>query len=170
MLELASGTGEHVCLFADRFKRLTWQPTDVDAARLSSIAAHASQVALPNLFAPRHLDVTEPDWHALSVDAILAINLLHVAPEIVSEAVLTGAAQVLRPGGVLCLYGPFTQNGVFNTDSNRQFNDYLREQNPEWGLRDIATLDSLAMQGGLERIALRDMPANNNFVVYRFPG
>lgn len=169
ILELASGTGEHVCLFAERYDRLTWQATDMEPTRLESIAAHASKVSLPNLLPPRHLNVTETDWHAMSADVIIAINLLHVAPKAVSDAVLRGAAQVLGPGGVLCIYGPFTLNGVFNTDSNRQFNDYLREQNPEWGLRDIADIDAIAEGLSMVRTALQDMPANNFLVVYQVP-
>ncbi|MGB3312883.1 MAG: DUF938 domain-containing protein [Albidovulum sp.] len=169
VLELASGTGEHVCLFAERFDRLTWQATDMDPSRLESIAARASKASLPNLLPPRYLNVTETDWHAMSANVIVAINLFHVAPKAVSGAVLSGAAQVLGPGGVLCIYGPFTLNGVFNTDSNREFNDYLREQNPEWGLRDIADIDAIAEGLDMVRTALQDMPANNFLVVYQLP-
>jgi SAM-dependent methyltransferase len=170
VLELASGTGEHICLFAERFDHLTWQPSEMESSRLDSISAYVSAKSLPNLALPRYLNVADTDWHATKADAIIAINLLHVAPESVSSAVLNGAAQVLRPGGILLLYGPFTVNGVFNAESNRHFDEYLRQQNTAWGLRDIADLDRISRTVGLKRLSLLDMPANNYLVVYELPG
>jgi SAM-dependent methyltransferase len=170
VLELASGTGEHISLFAQRFDRLKWQPSELDPSRLDSIGAYVAAAALPNLADPVFLNVSETDWHIREADVILAINLLHVAPKSVSSAVLTGAAQVLRPGGMLILYGPFKLNGAFNAESNRDFDLYLRDSNPAWGLRNIADLDADAQDIGLARVALMDMPANNYLAVYRKPG
>ena len=167
ILELASGTGEHISLFAERFLRLTWQPSEMDPSRIDSITAYGLKKSLPNLKPPLHLDVVETDWHSMQADAIIAINLLHVAPESVSDAVFRGASSVLRPNGVLILYGPFTRNGLFNAESNEQFHNYLREQDPAWGLRDIAQLDRFAEVAGLGNAILQDMPANNYIAAFR---
>jgi hypothetical protein len=169
VLELASGTGEHISLFARRYCRLMWQPSEMEQSRLDSIEAYVAAAALPNLAEPLFLDVSKTDWHSLRAHVILAINLLHVAPKSVSGAVMFGAAKVLRPGGILILYGPFKLNGAFNAESNRDFDLYLRESHPEWGLRDIAGLDADAKAVGLGREALLDMPANNHLAVYRRP-
>jgi SAM-dependent methyltransferase len=139
----------------------------MDSSRLASIRAYAAATALPNLAEPVFLNVSEKNWHTREADVILAINLLHVAPKSVSNALLTGAALVLRPGGVLILYGPFMLNGTFNAESNRQFDLYLRDKNLAWGLRDIADLDEVANSSGLARAALVDMPANNHLAVYQ---
>lgn len=167
VLELASGTGEHICFFAQRFDQLSWQPSEMDSSRLDSIRAYSAATALPNLSEPVFLDVSEASWHTREADVILAINLLHVAPKSVSSAVLTGAAKVLKPSGILILYGPFMLNAAFNSESNRLFDLYLRDQNPAWGLRDIADLDEVAGDVGLTRDALLDMPANNFLAAYR---
>lgn len=167
VLELASGTGEHICLFAQRFANLKWQPTDMDPSRLASIESHAAAEQLPNLAGPVSLNVAEDTWYSWEADVILAINLLHVAPKSVTRAVMSGASNVLLGGGTLIFYGPFMLNGTFSTESNRQFDLYLREKNPEWGLRDIADLDRAANAVGLARVALIDMPANNNLVVFQ---
>ncbi len=164
VLEIASGTGQHVVHFAGALAGLTWQPSDPDPAQRASIEALVSSAGLDNVEPPLDLDVLGP-WPDLRVDAVITANLLHVAPPEVVDGLCAGAAGVLVPGGVLHVYGPFNRHGAFTSEGNRRFDAALREQDPRWGIRDLEALLDSAARRGLERHEIVDMPANNFSVV-----
>ncbi len=167
VLEIASGTGEHAVYFAERLPGIVWQPTDPAPSALASVAAHRAATRLPNLLAPLALDVHEFPWPISTADAILAINMIHIAPWTAAEALMAGAARVLAPGGVLYLYGPYREAGADWAPSNAAFDAQLKAQNPDWGVRDRDAVVALAQEHGLafdRRIA---MPANNLSLVFR---
>lgn len=162
VLEIASGTGQHVAYFAAALPWLHWLPTDASAKQLEVIGARTAGQA--NVEAPRLLDVHDP-WPAWPCDTVLAVNLLHVAPESATVALCRGAAGVLETGGLLCVYGPFRRDGRHSSDGNRAFDRALRADNPAWGLRDLETLLACGRDHGLSRETVIDMPANNLLVV-----
>jgi SAM-dependent methyltransferase len=167
VLEIASGTGEHAVHCAAALPGLSWQPTDREAEALASIAAHRAEAGLPNLLAPLALDVTAPLWPVRRADAIVAINMIHIAPWRAAEGLMDGAGRVLAPGGVLYLYGPFMEDGRHTAPSNAAFDESLKARDPAWGVRDVAVVAELAARHGLgldERVA---MPANNLSLVFR---
>jgi SAM-dependent methyltransferase len=166
VLEIASGTGEHAVHFAAGLPHLTWQPTDPDTDALASIAAHRAWAQLPNLLAPLVLDACAPSWPVTRADAVVAINMIHIAPWTAAEGLLAGAGRLLVPGGVLYLYGPFKETGRHTAPSNAAFDASLRARDPDWGVRDLDGVAALAREHGLalaERIA---MPANNLSLVF----
>ncbi len=166
VLEIASGTGEHVVHFAAALPGLSWQPTDPDDGALASIAAWQERSRLPNLLPPLRLDVTVP-WPVDRADAVVCINMIHISPWRATEALMAGAARVLAPTGVLFLYGPYKEGGMHTAPSNEAFDADLRSRNPEWGVRDLDSVRAMADRYGLaceERIA---MPANNLSIVFR---
>ena len=170
VLEIASGSGEHAAYFAPGFSRLTWQPTDPVAAHRDSIAAHAETAAATNIRPPLDLDVMAPPWPVRSADAIIAINLIHVAPWEVFLGLLDGAADCLSAGAPLFLYGPFMRDGVHTAPSNEAFDRSLRAQNPTWGVRDLTEMAIAAKARGLPLDRVIEMPANNLGVVFRKTG
>ena len=166
VLEIASGTGEHAVQFAAALPHLMWQPTDVDADARMSIAAHRASARLPNLLPPLALDAAAAAWPVERVDAVVTINMIHVAPWRAAEGLMAGARRVLVPGGVLYLYGPYKENGRHTAPSNAAFDASLRAHDPQWGVRDLGELCAIAAAQGFdfaERIA---MPANNLSVVF----
>ena len=167
VLEIASGSGEHAVYFAAGLPHLTWQPTDVDPLALKSISAHRDLAALPNLQSPVKLDVQAAAWPITRADALVCINMLHIAPWSAAEGLTVGAGRVLPPGGVLYLYGPFQQSGQHTAPSNAAFDESLRARNPEWGVRDVTDVAQLAGRKGLELAEQIAMPANNLSVVFR---
>ena len=170
VLEVASGTGEHAVHFAAALPGLAWQPTDIDADALRSIAAYRRSAQLPNLLPALELDAAAPPWPVARADAVVAINMIHIAPWAAAQGLMAGAARVLAPAGVLYLYGAFKENGRHTAPSNAAFDASLRASDPEWGVRDLAEVAALAATHGLdfaERIA---MPANNLSLVFRFRG
>lgn len=135
VLEIASGSGEHAVHFAARLPHLIWQP---------SISARRAAVNLSNLLAPIQLDVEATEWPITSADAVVCINMLHIAPWSVTEGLLAGAGRVLPAGGVLYIYGPFQENGRHTAPSNAAFDASLRARNPDWGVRDLDKITDLA--------------------------
>ncbi len=167
VLEIASGTGEHAVHFAAALPHLTWQPTDLDEQALNSIAAHRAASGLPNLLAPLRLDAAAPNWPVERVDAVVAINMVHISPWPATQGLMAGAGRALPPGGVLYLYGAYKENGVHTAASNEAFDQDLRRRNPEWGVRDLEEVADLASTHRLELVERISMPANNLGLVFR---
>jgi cyclopropane fatty-acyl-phospholipid synthase-like methyltransferase len=167
VLEVASGAGEHAMFLAAALPGVRWQPTDRDPEALASIAAWRDQAGLANLAPPLRLDAADlATWPAGPFDAVVCINMIHIAPWAATEGLMTGAGQGLTPGGRLFLYGPFLEADVKTVPSNLAFDESLKARDPAWGLRDLAEVSTLAQAQGLslaERIA---MPANNLVVVF----
>ena len=107
VLEIASGSGEHAVHFATALPNLTWQATDVDPLAIKSISAHCASAALPNVLPPLQLDVGAASWPVTHADAVVCINMLHIAPWSAAEGLMACAGRMLAPGSVLYLYGPF---------------------------------------------------------------
>lgn len=165
VLEIASGTGEHARYLAGEFPHLTWQPTDRDDGALASIAAWRAEAGLPNLLAPVRLDVTAP-WPVAHADAIVCINMVHIAPWEATLALFAGAAEVLGPGGLLYLYGPYWVDGV-RVPSNEAFDQSLRARDPRWGVREVRDLEAAAAANRLVLDEIVPMPANNHSLIFR---
>ena len=170
VLEVASGTGEHAVRFAAALPHLRWQPSGPDRRALGSIAAHARIAGLPNLLPPVELDACAERWPVARAEAVVCINMIHIAPWAATEGLLAGAGRLLPPGGPLVLYGPFRIDGAHTAPSNAHFDADLRMRDPGWGVRDLEAVLVAAAGHGLplaERIA---MPANNLSVVMRKAG
>jgi SAM-dependent methyltransferase len=172
VLEIGSGTGQHVVQFAGQSPTITWWPSDYLDSHLRSIDAWRKHEGRDNVQAPFRLDVTAPDWklaaHGLpsSFTAIFCANVIHIAPWRVTECIFAGAGRHLNPGGRLILYGPFRRDGVHNSPGNETFDANLRRDNPEWGVRDTADLRKLSEASGLRFVELVEMPANNAILLF----
>ena len=167
VLEVASGTGEHAVHFAAALPNLLWQPTDRDPDALRSIAAHRTIASLGNLRPPIPLDVSRPPWPVLRADAIVAINMIHIASWHATEGLMTLCDRMLAPGGVLFLYGPFREAGVSLAPSNAAFDASLKERDPAWGLRELGVVRDLAARHGFDLVDRIAMPANNLSLAFR---
>ena len=167
VLEIASGTGQHVMHFAKALSGLTWQPSDPDAELRESIALRIQEERRTNVNRPIELDVTKVPWPLQTADAVLAINLIHVAPWPATLALFEGAKALLSTQGVLFLYGPYRRFGRHTSESNAQFDLALRAQNAEWGLRDLEAVADVAARTGFVLAETVEMPANNFSLVFK---
>jgi Protein of unknown function (DUF938) len=170
ILEIGSGTGQHVIAFAAAHPELAWQPSDPDPEARASIAAWIAAADLTNVRAPLDIDVTAESWpRALdrSPQGIVCINLLHIAPWAACAGLMAGAGQLLDRGAPLYLYGPFRQGGRHTAPSNDQFDRYLRLHDPAWGVRDLEAVVECAAEHGLDLLGQEPMPANNLSVILR---
>ncbi|GAA4644306.1 DUF938 domain-containing protein [Pontixanthobacter gangjinensis] len=167
ILEVASGTGEHVVFFARLFPALNWQPSDHDLGALSSITEYVSDAMVSNIHRPIALDAASPDWPMAQCDAVLCINMVHISPWDATIGLFRGAASILPDSSPLIIYGPFIEENVETADSNVAFHRSLVARNGEWGLRNLPKVDALAEQHGFTRIKKCPMPANNLMLIYR---
>jgi SAM-dependent methyltransferase len=169
VLEAGSGTGQHVVHFARHTPDITWWPSDLNEAHLRSIEAWRKHSGLPNIRPPRRIDLTDPAWASAMRDgggpanllAVFCANVIHIAPWRVAEGLFAGAGRYLRADGRLFLYGPFKRDGKHTALSNAVFDSSLRDQDAEWGVRDIADLEKFADGIGLALLDTVEMPANN---------
>jgi len=166
VLEVGSGTGQHVVDYAGRTPALTWWPSDINPRHLASIAAWRAHTKLANVQAPAPLNLVAADWDKdLAVEepllAMLCINVLHISPWRVTENLIAGAARRLAPDGRLFVYGPFIRDGAHMAPSNAAFDASLRAENPEWGVRDTREIAALAQRAGLRITEVSPMPRDN---------
>lgn len=163
ILEIASGSGEHAAYLAQEFPALDWQPSDPEATALASIAAWSEGIG--NVRPSMMLDAAAPDWPVANADAILCINMVHIAPWEATLGLLAGSARLLAPNAPLVLYGPYRRAGVPTADSNEAFDASLKSRDPRWGLRTVEGVSEAARGFVLDRLI--EMPANNLMLVYR---
>jgi hypothetical protein len=168
VLEIASGSGEHITYFARHLDPgLEFQPSDPDPAARTSIDAWAAASGMANVRAAITLDAAAEDWPIEHADAVLCINMAHIAPWSATEGLLRGAAHILPAGGLLYMYGPFRRGGRHTAPSNARFDEELRAQNRAWGVRDLGAVVALASGAGFSAPLIEEMPANNLSVIFR---
>jgi SAM-dependent methyltransferase len=166
VLEIASGSGQHVCYFAASLPGIEWQPTEPDAAGLGAIATRVRESGLANVLPPVALDVQDTRWAVAELfDAILCVNMIHISPWSATHGLFRGAARHLGPRGLLVTYGPYLENG-HATPSNLEFDASLKRRNSEWGLRELDEVSRVASSHGLHREKIVRMPANNLTLVF----
>lgn len=167
VLEIASGTGEHVIHFANALgPDLIFQPSDPDPAARDSIDAWVTASGCHNIRRAIALDAASDVWPVSTADAILCINMIHIAPWHAAGGLMGGAGRLLTPEGFLYLYGPFRRNGCHTAPTNAAFDESLRGQNPEWGVRNLEAVIDLAEHNGLGPPEIVEMPANNLSVIF----
>ena len=166
VLEVASGSGQHIAYLAPLFPHITWQPSDVDPLHRRSITAWTAQ--MHNVLSPINLDALASSWSNLEdIDLIFCANMIHIAPWEACLGLLDRATEVLKHNGCLALYGPFMENGYHNATSNAEFDKSLKARNPDWGIRDLSLITEIAKKNGLDFDYKQDMPANNFTVFFR---
>jgi SAM-dependent methyltransferase len=161
VLEIASGTGEHVVHYAAARPELTFQPSDPDADARASIDDWVRTLGLDNVRPALEIDVTRAIWPVERADAVLCCNMIHIAPWEAAVGLIAGAARLLPPGGLFFLYGPYRRGGRHTAPSNEAFDADLKRRNPAWGVRDLETVIERAGAQGFSAPDVIDMPANN---------
>ncbi|MFS0516979.1 DUF938 domain-containing protein [Nostoc sp. UIC 10607] len=177
ILEIASGTGEHAVFFASRLSSHLWLPTDANLELRASIIAWTEHIGCNNVCPPLELDVREPVWavekgavtqwlNISPIVTIVNINMIHISPWSACLGLMAGAGRILAAGGILYLYGPFKQGYEHTAASNAAFDEYLRAQNQEWGVRNLDDVVAAAKAEHLILKQIYQMPANNLSVVF----
>lgn len=171
VLEIASGSGQHVEHFARALPGLVFQPTDPSPEARASVDRYVAESGLPNVRPARDVDVLQPDWERgvglALVDVMVCINMIHIAPWEATGRLFDGASRLLAPKAPLLLYGPFKFGGAFLAASNEAFSASLKERDPTWGVRDHDDVVREARERGFDLEELAALPANNHAIVFR---
>lgn len=167
VLEIASGSGEHIVHFAANLPGLVFQPSDPKPEALASIAAWIEAAGVSNVRPPIRLETHQPFWPIANAAAIVCINMVHISPWEATVGLITGAAAILPPGAPLYLYGPYLRRNVATAPSNEAFDRSLRERNPAWGLRALEDVAAVAAASGFSAPEITEMPANNLSVAFK---
>lgn len=165
VLEIGSGTGQHAVYFALKMSWLSWQCSDREE-NLPGIRLWLEEAMLPNTPPPILLDV-DGDWPQQRYHAVFSANSLHIMGWDSVQAFFRGAGQRLSPRGSLVVYGPFNYQGRYSSESNREFDGWLKARDPQSAIRDFEAVDALAKEQGLLLIDDVAMPANNRCLVWR---
>ena len=167
VLEVASGTGEHIVFFARHFPHLAWQPSDPSLQARQSIAAWIDAEGLTNVLPPLNLDAAQFSWPAQQAAAIICINMAHISPWEATVGLMRQAGAILPKGGLLLLYGPYRRGDRPLEPSNAVFDQDLRARDPRWGLRELDDVIGVGAENGLKFTRSIEMPANNLSALFR---
>ena len=166
LLEIGSGTGQHGAYISPRYPQLQWQTSDRPENH-PGIQAWVADCQLANFIAPIELDVNTAQWTGARVDFVFSANTVHIMAWHEVEKLFALLPGCLRPGGLMMLYGPFNYGGRFTSDSNRQFDLWLKGEAPHRGIRDFEAVDALAAANGLTLLEDHTMPANNRLLIWQ---
>ena len=165
LLEIGSGSGQHACYLAPEFPELIWQTSELPEHH-AGILAWLAEDGAPNIREPLLLDVTTPTWPITEVDAVFSANTAHYMSWPAAQAMLSGIANILAPGGIFILYGPFNYGGRFTSESNKRFEGWLKGRNPDFAIRDFEAIEAELGKGGVTLKEDWHMPANNRALVF----
>jgi len=166
VLEIASGTGQHASFFSRHLTTIRWQPSDASREAIESIAARVREAKRGNLLPPLELDVRATPWPRVDADAVVCINMIHIAPWKATVALFQGASKILEEARHLITYGPYRLHGTHTAQRNAAFDQSLRARNAEWGVRDVDDLQELGEETGFELGEQIAMPANNMTLIW----
>jgi cyclopropane fatty-acyl-phospholipid synthase-like methyltransferase len=166
VLEIGSGNGQHAVFFAEQLSELRWQTSD-RVRNHAAIHAWVDEARLPNLLAPVDLDVTRRPWPVETPDAVFSANTAHIMGWSVVQDFVRGVGDLLSPGGLFLLYGPFNYGGDYTSESNARFDLWLSERDSASAIRDFEAVDAEARAAGLALLEDNPMPANNRILVWR---
>ena len=166
VLEIGSGSGQHAIHIGRTLTHVSWQPTE-HPDRLEILASNLARYAPSSVRTPLRLDLAEHEWPNCSVDCVFSANVIHIVSEPLGERLIVGGAQAAGANGLFVLYGPFTYHGEFTTDSNRDFDQWLKDRDEKSGIRSIEWVERIAEREGMTLVEDREMPANNQCLIFR---
>lgn len=166
VLEVASGTGEHVVRLAKASPNLSWHPTEIAEDRLKSIAAWTAHESCTNIEPPQHFNAITDTWQDGEMEAIYLANLIHLISEEEAEKLVANLASICAPGGRIAIYGPFKRGDGFASQGDEDFDASLRQRNPSIGYKSIEWLDEKFTANDLKQSDQIAMPANNLLTIW----
>lgn len=164
VLEIGSGTGQHAAFITRRLPGIKWQPSEL-AGRIAGINAWREQSQNANFLPPLVLDVAQDLWPVKQVDAVFSANVVHFIGWPKVRAMMAGIGRVLKHTGLAIFYGPFNYGGQFTSEGNRLLDQWLRERDPDSGIKDFEQVVLAARKEKLRLMKDIAMPANNRLLI-----
>jgi cyclopropane fatty-acyl-phospholipid synthase-like methyltransferase len=165
VLEVGSGTGQHAVYFAKKLSHLKWQASD-QPEYLPGVKARIAKEGAPGQTLPVEFDVFK-EAPTGQFDALFTANTCHIMPKEGVKSLFEHLGNSLKSVELLCIYGPFNDNGQFTSESNRAFNQSLQARDSQMGIRDKQWIAELAGQQGFSLKSTHAMPANNQLLEFQ---
>lgn len=166
VFEIGSGTGQHAVFFSEMMPHLLWHTSD-RVENHEGIRQWIEGSGLVNIELPVILDVKSDGWPDKRFDAIFTANTCHIMHWHEVVAMFEGVKNILSDNGLFVIYGPFNYGGEFTSESNARFEQWLKERDPESGIRNHEDLIQLANANELTLIDDIAMPANNRLLIMK---
>lgn len=166
VLEIGSGTGQHAVFFAKNLPYLTWQTSDL-VINHTGINQWIDALPSPNIRSPLAIDLGKVQPLAENIDAMYSANTLHIISWPLVQKFFDMVEKNLAPNGILCIYGPFNYQGKYTSESNANFDLWLKAGDENSGIRDFEAVCQLATKAGLSLMEDVSMPANNRILIFK---
>lgn len=166
VIEIGAGTGQHATFFARAFPQLRWTPTET-SENLPHLNRVVQESGIKNLTPPFKMRIGEDDFAIRTYDVIYTANTLHIISWKDCKTLIKLMGHRLQEGGLAIIYGPFNYGGQFTSQSNEEFNDWLKKRDPASGIRNFEDVHNAMEKNGFELVNDYEMPANNRTLVYR---
>lgn len=166
VLEIGSGTGQHAVYIAERLPNVVWQPSDLQKS-IKGIEAWRSDSCLKNVLPALCLDMSSEQWPLeQNYDVIFTANTVHFVCWSRVEAMLKNISKYLNAKSLFIVYGPFNRSHQFTSEGNSSLDVWLKERDPESGIKDMDDFIELARKYNLNFSKVFQMPANNLMLVF----
>ncbi|MDF1653876.1 MAG: GNAT family N-acetyltransferase [Coxiellaceae bacterium] len=166
VLEIGSATAQHAKYFAELMPDISWQPSD-QGDYFAILQQGLSAGSLENILPEKEIDVTTYDWEQCKYNAVFSANTLHIMSWSKGDVFMSNVAKAIKPNGYLIIYGPFSYDGEFTSESNVRFDQQLKQANPERGIREFNLISGMLAAQGFNFIDDHVMPANNQLIVWQ---
>ena len=166
LLEIGAGTGQHAVYFAPEFPWLEWYPTD-KSENIAGMSLWFSEAKIPNIQKPVRLDVTTDDFPKVKFDVVFTANTFHIMSWKECKSCMKLLGNRLREDSRAIIYGPFRYDGEHTSESNEKFDAWLKERNPQSGVRNFEDVLRAMESNGFVLEDDFPMPANNRILVFR---
>jgi cyclopropane fatty-acyl-phospholipid synthase-like methyltransferase len=167
LLEIGSGTGEHAVYFAKHFQNLHWVTSELKENH-EYITLRLKKAQLPNLHGPELFRAGKDDFSdTRPFDYVFSANTLHIMSWKENKALFKLLGKRLREEALVLFYGPFNYNQTFSSPSNQQFDQWLKERNPQSGIRHFEDVSQNMEKSGFVLLKDQEMPANNRILIFK---
>ncbi len=165
IFEIGSGSAQHAVFMAPQLKNVVWTTSDV-ASNQQMIKDVLAKAKVENIKGPFLYEVGKDNFPRVPYDVIFTANTFHIMSWKQCKTLMKELGTRLREGSQVIIYGPFNYNGEFTSESNANFNVWLKERNPESGIRAFEDVNANMIKNGFTLYKDYEMPANNRTLVY----
>ncbi|MCW9047180.1 MAG: class I SAM-dependent methyltransferase [Gammaproteobacteria bacterium] len=166
VLEIGSGTGQHAVFFTEHLPHLSWQLSDLEAEH-AGMKMWLAEVEHNRIKPPLIFDVDMPSLDIVKTDYVFTANTTHIMSQVQAEKMFRHIGGYLKSGGLFVQYGPFNYNGQYTSESNANFDIWLKQRNPLSCIKHFESMQEQAEMNQLSLLKDIEMPANNRILVWQ---
>ncbi len=165
VLEIGSGTGQHGVYFSKQMPQLKWTMSDkIDLHQ--GIRLWMNEANLPNIEGPYPFEIGKDPFPKGNFDLVFTANTMHIMSWKLNKTMMKLLGLNLKQNSLFMVYGPFNYRETYTSDSNRQFDQWLKERDPKSGIRSFEDITICLSKNGFSLLHDFEMPAHNRLLVF----